>query len=521
MSRFWFRAALKWSALAVGAMVLGSMAGYALGWRIVLDGGGGAHLRRPLSAETQARIIELHRATQRAQAGDAVRDDATSGSASAAAATAAAVPAAADGGTVAEAADTDAAPETAPESAPLEPAGPKVVEAADPAPLPSDAWTDFRGPGRTGLYTERSIRLDWPASGLTPLWMQPVGAGYASFVVGNGRAYTIEQRAREEVVAAYDPVTGRELWTNRWAALFSESMGGDGPRATPTWSRGRVFALGATGEFRMLDDATGRVIWRKNILEENGASNLQWGMAAAPLVVGDTVIVQPGGPNGRSVVAYDIANGDRVWSALDDQAAYASPMLVTLAGVEQLLVVTGSRVVGLTPHGGDLLWEFPWRTQFDVNAAQPIVIGGNRVFYSSGYGTGAAVMELGRAGGRFTVREVWRNVRMKNQFTSSVLHDGHIYGLDEAILACLDAATGEVKWKGGRYGHGQLILADGHLIVLTEDGDLALVRATSARHEEITRFGVLEGKTWNHPSVADGILLVRNIQEMAALDLRR
>jgi outer membrane protein assembly factor BamB len=130
-------------------------------------------------------------------------------------------------------------------------------------------------------------------------------------------------------------------------------------------------------------------------------------------------------------------------------------------------------------------------------------------------------MELGRAGGRFTVREVWRNVRMKNQFTSSVLHDGHIYGLDEAILACLDAATGEVKWKGGRYGHGQLILADGHLIVLTEDGDLALVRATSARHEEITRFGVLEGKTWNHPSVADGILLVRNIQEMAALDLRR
>jgi outer membrane protein assembly factor BamB len=176
--------------------------------------------------------------------------------------------------------------------------------------------------------------------------------------------------------------------------------------------------------------------------------------------------------------------------------------------------------MGLTPDRGDLLWEYPWTTQFGINAGQPLVFGDNRVFLSSGYGTGAAVIELTADGGGLTVREVWRSNRMKNQFTSSVLHEGFIYGLDESILACLDANTGELKWKGGRYGYGQVLLANGHLIVLTEDGDLALVRATPERHQELTRFHVLSGKTWNHPAMADGYLWVRNGSEMAAFDLR-
>jgi outer membrane protein assembly factor BamB len=298
-------------------------------------------------------------------------------------------------------------------------------------------------------------------------------------------------------------------------------MGGDGPRATPTWSDGVVFVQGALGELRSLDEATGRTIWRVNMLEDNGATVVQWGMASTPLVLGDILITLPGGPNGRSVVAYDRKTGKRAWSVLDDQAGYSSPMLVTLGGGRQLLVLTASRLVGLTPISGELLWEYPWRTQYDVNAAQPLVIGDNRVFVSSGYGAGGAVVELTRDGDRFSVREVWKNNRMKNQFTSSLLHDGFIYGLDESILACLDAATGDLKWKGGRYGHGQVLLASGHLIVLTEDGDLALVRATPDRHEELARFPVLDGKTWNHPALADGYLLIRNLKEMAAFDLRR
>ncbi len=404
------------------------------------------------------------------------------------------------------------------------PAAPAAVPPADPrGPGERTAaayWTDFRGPNRDGHYAQAPVRTEWPAAGLTPLWKQPAGGGYSSFAIARGRAFTIEQRGAEEVAAAYDAATGLELWTNRWRALFQESMGGDGPRATPTWSDGLIYVLGATGELRCLEDATGRLIWRKNILDDNDAGNLRWGVAASPLVVGDTVIVLPGGTRGRSVVAYHRRTGERVWSSLDDPQAYSSPMIVTLAGRPQLLVLTASRLAGLAPDGGALLWSYPWVTTSDINVAQPLVVGPNRVFVSSGYGVGAAVIEIAEAGGTWDVREVWRNIRMKNKFTSSVLHQGFIYGLDESILACVDAATGELKWKGGRYGYGQVLLASGRLIVLTEDGDLALVAATPEGHQELGRFSALSGKTWNHPALAEGRLFVRNLQEMAAFDVR-
>jgi outer membrane protein assembly factor BamB len=220
------------------------------------------------------------------------------------------------------------------------------------------------------------------------------------------------------------------------------------------------------------------------------------------------------------VVAYDRQTGRRLWSALDDKAGYAAPMHVTLAGAPQLLVFTADRLVGLSLDGGRVLWSHAWPTPNDINAAQPLQINDRRVFISSSYGTGAAVVEIVRNGDAYAAVEVWRNIRMKNRFTSSVLHDGFIYGLDENILACVDADTGDLMWKAGRYGYGQVLLADGHLIVLTADGDLTLVRARPDRHEEIARSGALEGKTWNHPAMADGILLVRNLREMAAFDLR-
>ena len=482
------RRLLKAAAVTVAIVVVAGAVLYLFGLRIEMDGGGGIHLRFVESQEARAERIAKHRSAQRLDPGIPPSQ-----------------PAASPGPAPAVPAGSGAVPETAP---------------AATAAVATGLWPDFRGPKRDGHYTERVIRTDWPAGGLTPLWKQPVGGGYASFVAARGRAFTIEQRGAEEIVAAYDIRSGRELWTSRWTATFSESMGGPGPRATPTWSDGRVYALGATGEFRALDEADGRTIWRTNILDDARATNIQWGMAAAPLVVDETVIVLPGGANGRSVVAYDRRSGKPAWSALDDTASYSSPMLVQLAGVRQLLVFTASRVVGLRPDNGHLLWEHPWKTANDVNASQPLVIGENRLFLSTGYGTGAAVLELTKTDDRFSVREVWRNIRMKNQFTSSVLHDGFIYGLDESILACVDVATGDLKWKGGRYGYGQIMLASGHLIVLTEDGQLALVRATPERHQEIAIFPVLDGKTWNHPAIAGGYLLVRNINEMAAFDLR-
>lgn len=477
------RTFVRVSAIGVVALVVAAGALYLAGLRLVLDGGGSPRLQFTASPARQAEELARHREMQRALAPEAP------------------------------------ALQPAPVAGAVQaPASPELTEAR---PVEASYWTDYRGPRRDGHYDERPILTAWPSGGLRPLWKQPVGGGYASFAIARGRAFTIEQRGDREVAAAYDMATGRELWTDSWTGTFRERMGGDGPRATPTWADGHVYVLGGTGELRSLDEASGRVLWRTNILEDAGASNLQWGMAAAPLVVDDTLVVLPGGRNGQSVVAYDRATGRRAWAALDDQQAYASPMLVTLAGVRQILVFSASRLAGLTPDRGELLWEYPWKTSFDINASQPLIVGDDRVFVSTGYGTGAAVIELTPAANGLAVREVWRNIRMKNQFTSSVLHDGFIYGLDESILACVDASTGDLKWKGGRYGYGQVLLASGHLIVLTEGGDLALVRATPERHQELARHPAIDGKTWNHPAMSGGHLLIRNISEMAAFDLRR
>lgn len=397
---------------------------------------------------------------------------------------------------------------------------PEVAAASHAGATPRGYWPDFRGPNRDGRYVETAIRTDWPRDGLPRLWKQPIGLGYASFVAADGIAFTIEQRRRQEVVAAYDVETGRELWTNGWEGEFIEALGGDGPRATPTYHDGRVYALGALGELRCLIARTGALVWRRNILAENEAPNLTWGMSAAPLIVDENVVVLPGGSAGRSVVAYNRLTGEPAWKALDDRQAYTSPMLVTLAGARQILVVSASRAMGLTTGEGRVLWEYPWSTNMGISVAQPLLIGNDRVFLSAGYGHGAAVIEVGRTGDRLAPRAIWENLRMKNKFTSSVLHEGYIYGLDESILACVEAATGELKWKAGRYGYGQIMLAGDHVIVLTEDGQLALVKATPARHDEVARFQAIEGKTWNHPVITDGRLLVRNTREMAAFDIR-
>ena len=306
-------------------------------------------------------------------------------------------------------------------AAQVEPPAAAPAVQASPEPAPAVAahqaivpaapyWTDFRGPERDGHYRERRILTRWPADGLKPLWKQPVGSGYASFVIARGRAFTIEQRGPQEVVAAYSVATGRELWTTAWAAVFHEMMGGDGPRATPSWADGRVYALGAMGELRSLDEATGRTVWRTNILDDAGAINLQWGHGSRPSNRHHTVVVLPGGRNGQSVVAYDQKSGRRAWSALDDQAAYSSPMLVTIGGVRQILVFTAARLAGITPDRGRVLWEYPWKTNYDVNAAQPLLVGDDRIFISSGYGTGAALIELTKSADGFSVHEVWRNI---------------------------------------------------------------------------------------------------------------
>jgi outer membrane protein assembly factor BamB len=242
-------------------------------------------------------------------------------------------------------------------------------------------------------------------------------------------------------------------------------------------------------------------------------------MAASPLVVDDKVIVLPGGTSGKSVVAYNKMTGAPVWKSQSDQAAYVSPMLVTLAGRRQILVETASRIFGLAPEDGSLLWSQSWDTDMGINVSQPIIVDKNRFFLSSGYGKGAALVEVTGSGKSFAARTIWENINMKNKFNSSVLYEGFVYGLDEGILTCLDVNTGARKWKGGRYGYGQVLLASGHLIVMSDTGELALVKASPTEYSELARFAALEGKTWNYPAIAGGHLFVRNDNQMAVYDI--
>ena len=467
--------------IAVLTLLVGAGAAYLAGVRLEVDGTGSRPILKYGTRSTHDEELERNRQKQRGSATTPVASE----------------------------------PVTSPAPVPA----PDAVKGDRPVAVTDAYWGDFRGPGRLGVYAQTSILTTWPSAGLKRLWRQPIGGGYASFVVANNTAFTIEQRRSKEAVAAYDLLSGKERWTNSWDADFRESMGGDGPRATPVWHDNNIYAMGAEGELRVIQATTGETVWRKNILQDTGASNLQWGMSASPLIVDDRVIVLPGGSKGRSVVAYNKSTGERIWGSLDDKQAYTSPMLMQLAGKRQVVAVTAERLVGLDPADGKLLWEQPWKTEYDVNSAQPIPTGPNTLFISAGYGHGAALLEIAVQGSGYAARQVWFSNRMKNKFNSSALYNGYLYGLDEGILACIDARTGEQKWKGGRYGYGQLLLAGDHIVLITEGGELVLIKATPDRHQELARFQAIEGKTWNNPAISNGILLVRNTTEMAAFQL--
>jgi outer membrane protein assembly factor BamB len=488
----WYRSPV----LKVGVVIFGGAILLFAGWRLTRYGNKESHFTE----------LERQREAQRQQFANVPVEQA-------------AVPAA-PAATDPNAANANAQPQTANAAAAPNAAQAKA-DANHAADVPSarNYWTNFRGPNRDGRYEERAIKTSgWGA--LKPMWKQPVGDGFSSFVVADGVAYTIEQRRQQEVVAAYQVETGRELWTRAWGASFSPDDTGDGPRSTPTWDEGRLYALGAEGELECLDAKTGKVLWQKNILSDNGASNLQWGTAVSPLVVDDKVIVMPGGGAGKGFVAYNKMTGARVWSSQNDHASYTSPMLATLGGKRQIVAVTASRLVGLDPADGSLLWSYPWATQMGINVAQPLVVAKNRVFLSAGYGHGATLVELTPQGKGFDAKAVWENINLKTKFNSPVYDNGYVYGLDEGTLTCIDVATGERKWKGGRYNYGQVLYASGHLIVTDgSSGEVALVKADPAQYTEVARIQAVSGKTWNVPAIANGRLLVRNGTEMACYNL--
>ncbi|MBL8823484.1 MAG: PQQ-like beta-propeller repeat protein [Planctomycetia bacterium] len=380
--------------------------------------------------------------------------------------------------------------------------------------------TDFLGSQRDGVVPGSKLKFDLKQHAPKELWRRPVGGGYASCVLAGGLAVTIEQRGEEEMVVAYDLKTGQERWTRGYPGHFKESLGGNGPRATPTISNNEVFALGASGLLTCLDLASGQEKWKTNILEDASISNIQWGMSGAPLVVGNKVIVNPGGTNDFGVVAYDRATGKAVWHAGKNRASYASPVLAKLADVETVLIFDAEGVAGHELATGKELWRFAFGNTNKINVAQPLALPGDQVFVSAGYDAGAVMLQIKKDGGAWTATPIWQNKRLKCKMSSAVFHEGFLYGMDDGILACLDAKTGERKWKAGRYGHGQLLLRNDVLVIMGEAGDLVLVAADPKVHRELAKVPMLPGgKVWNAPALADDLLLLRNHYEAVLLQL--
>lgn len=379
-------------------------------------------------------------------------------------------------------------------------------------------WPQWRGPNRDGISTETGLLKTWPASGPKVLWRAASGEGYAGISVSNGRAFTMYSDGSHEVVVCLDAGAGKELWRYKASPVFRNDQG-DGTRSTPTVDGDLVFTLSANGMLTALNTATGAKVWQHQIRDEFGGRVPTWGISTTPLVEGDKLIVDVGGRSGHSVIAFNKKNGSIIWKSETDIPGYSAPIAVNVNGVRQILVFTGSGLASFSPANGKRFWHFPWETSYDVNAATPVFIAPDKVFISSGYGVGGALLQISGSNGSSSVNQVWKSREMKNHFSSSIFYQNHLYGFDDAFLTCLDVATGKPKWQQRGFQKGSLLFADGHLIVLGERGLLALVEASPEGYKEKAQFQVLQGKCWTMPTLANGKLYVRNQREMLCLEV--
>ena len=400
------------------------------------------------------------------------------------------------------------------------PASPVAEKIAATAPAAMDTpaeWPGFRGPGRDGVVRGVRIETDWAKSPPVAVWRRPIGPGWSSFAVSGDLLYTQEQRGEDEIVSSYKVSTGEPVWRHRDPVRFYESNGGPGPRATPTLSHGRVYTLGATAVLNALDAGNGKVIWSRNAATDTGRKIPDWGIASSPLVVDDIVVVAVSG----TLAAYDLATGKPRWVGPQHGGSYSSPQLVTIDGVRQILLLSAPGAVSVAPADGALLWEYSWEGGAIVQPA--ITPDGGLLINAMSMMGGMATRRLAvtRGSGGWTVAERWTSNGLKPYYNDFVVHKGHAFGFDGSILACIDLEDGKRKWKGGRFGNGQLVLlADQDVLLVTsEDGELALVRATPDQFTELARFPALNSKTWNHPAIVGDLLLVRNGEEMAAFRL--
>jgi outer membrane protein assembly factor BamB len=383
------------------------------------------------------------------------------------------------------------------------------------------AWPGFRGQSRDSIVRGVRIDTDWGTSPPVAMWRRAIGPGWSSFAVGGDRFYTQEQRGEEEIVACYRLSSGEPIWTHRDRVRFWESNGGAGPRATPALDRGRVFSFGATGILNALDAASGARIWSRDVAADSQITVPDWGFSSSPLLTGDLVIVAAAG----KLLAYDRTTGASRWSGSDGGPGYSSPQLLTIGGVPQVVLLTGRGAASFAPSDGARLWELTIpASAMAATIVQPALTADGDLLVPDGEVSRLRRFAAAQGPDGWRVEERWSSNGLKPFFNDFVVHKGHAYGFDNTILSAVDVTDGRRKWKGGRYGNGQLLLlADQDLLlVITEEGELTIVSATPDGFTEIApRVSAIAGKTWNHPVLAGDVLLVRNGEEMAAFRLAR
>jgi len=378
-------------------------------------------------------------------------------------------------------------------------------------------WPQWRGPNRDGVSKETGLLKQWPAEGPPLLWKASgAGRGYSSFSISDGKLFTMGLRGDREFIVAFDVATGKEAWTTPHGSAFRNDRG-DGPRGTPTVDGDRLYALGGNGQLSALEVRTGKIVWTKNVLKEFGGSNITWGISESPLVLGNKVLVNPGGPE-ASIVALNKTDGSVIWKSQSDRAGYSSAIPVEINGATQVVFFTSERAVGLDAKDGRLLWEYARPANNVANVATPIVRA-NRVFISSDYGTGGGVVEIKPDN---KAQEIWFTKDMRNHHSSSVLIGDYLYGFSSAILTAIKFDTGEIAWRDRSVGKGSLVYADGNLYCFSENGVVGLVEATPGGYKEKGRFRIPQDSlpTWTHPVVAGGRLYLRDQDTIYAFDVR-
>ncbi len=380
-------------------------------------------------------------------------------------------------------------------------------------------WPSYRGKDGHGRSDETGLLVSWPLEGPQVLWRVELGQGYSGIAVRGDRVFTQFGQSGEEIAAAFDAADGSEIWRTVTGKDRPDGQGG-GPRSTPTIDGDLVFVVGAYGTLHALETTDGATVWSRDLRADFGARIPRWGVSASPVVTGDLLLIEAGGKADNALLALDKATGALRWHTRSDKPGYSTPIVANISGREQAIFFTADGLVATSLADGSSLWEFPWKTSYGVSAAMPVFVPPNRIFISTGYGKGAALVQISPSEDGLEVEEIWRSKVMQNHFNSSVLVNGYLYGFDNATLKCIEAASGEQRWAQRGFGKGSLLYADGHLVVLSERGVLLSVEATPERYNETGRVQILNGKTWTMPSLADGRLFLRDEREMVAVSLR-